>query len=278
MGHPDWQATTSAPVPLMVGSLPTTPPGSSFGPTVISVPNGGLYLIRVGAVNPAQSMLCDITVQHIDTFGNVVYEDVFGGVAAGDILPGSVALLSPSLLRGNIYGSQLSITGTVSSAANLNAIYSSSSISAAHMFADVYTLPLFLADPEPKVSNGASTFGSFVGPTPGGLLAAYNTPVLAPGATTGVVPIVPYSGPAIFTLEQAGVTTTPIDCLLSITGFTVANGANLVYTQVFRTQFANVGFAAPLNLPACFNIFTITNLDGAQNLTARFTLIAGNSA
>jgi hypothetical protein len=276
MGHPDYQANVSSPTPVFIQSFGPFPQGLAFGPVTIQVPAGGSYLISVSAGNNTNALLVDFTIDHLDDNGLVVYEDFFGAVAGGQLGPSGIQTLSPVVLRGNIYGSSLKISGVVASSAVVNTILGTAGVVASGVKFNVYTLPLFLGDPEPRMSCG--NFNDSGGNTPGGLLALlFGTPI-SPGQSIGNGPMAPYSGPAVISLQQSGLATTPTNLLLILNGFTVQAAGSQIVVAEYRTQFVGVGESFPFNFPACFFTWTLTNQDGAQTATPRFSIIADRTA
>jgi len=276
-GHPDWQPVNGTPIPVLVAQLAALAPGF-WGTDTINVSSGGSYLMAVFPSDFSEIGCTDITVKHFDVDGNLVYTDFFGGVVAGEFPLGMPFYNGPTVVRGNIYGSTLQISGQVAAAAFLNGVLSSGAAVASSVDINFYVLPASLSDPEPKVSNGNGYFATLGGAIPGGLLISANALVLGPGVTSGPFPVTPYSGPAALIMSQTGDAATPNELELKIFGYTVAAGGAAVITQSFRNATVTQTYGYELDIAACLNIYEIINHDGAQTATVNANLIAQKSA
>jgi hypothetical protein len=276
-GHPDWQPVNSTPIPVLVAQLTGLASGV-WGGDSVDVSSGGAYLLSVAPSNVSDTGCTDITVNHYDVLGNLVYTDFFGGVVSGSFPLGMPIYNGPTLVRGNIYGSVLKISGQTATTAFLNAVLSSSSAAASSVDINMYIIPNSLADPEPKVSNGNGDFATIGGAIPGGLLISAPALSLGPGVTSGPFPVTPYAGPASLIMNQTGDATTPNELELKILGYTVAAGGTIVLEQSFRNAVVTQTYGYDLDLAAYLNIYEIINHDGAQTSVSNITLIGQKSA
>lgn len=277
-GHPDFIPTNSTPIPVPVGQSLNVPVGT-WGPITLTVTSGGAYAIAIQAHTPANIMLSDVTVQHIDYNGVVVFTEFFGAVPSGGVGSLFLNLAAPTLIRGNIYGSQLKISGQVANTAYVQTLFTALSpgASAADIF--FYTLPNGIGDPDPKLSNGGATLPNFANPTPGNILASFVSFAAAFGTNTGHVCCVPYTGPAVLHLQQQGVSTTPINLRCILQGWTVAGGATIpIWQQTYATTAIVVGEDFDVVIPACLTTIEINNTDGAQNATVNCNLTGNRAA
>jgi hypothetical protein len=278
VGHPDFNNNVSCPVPQFAGSVGTFAVGTTWGPVSIQMPAGGAYLLAVSAVTPANAAAVDITVQHYDPLGNLVYTDFFGAVASGTWGILLAMTNGPTMVRGNLYGSTIQISGKVAVSANINAWLGTSGLVASSVKIVAYSIPLVTADPEPKIFNGSAAISANTGLTPGGLLVSFDNVLLNPGVDSNDTPLIPYSGPAILSWESTGISTSPGNARFIILGYTVANGPTSVYQIRHLSAASGTMVCFPINLPACLNIIQLINADGAQAGTFDVSIVAGNAA
>jgi hypothetical protein len=278
MGHPDYLHVSSGQVPVFAGNIGTFASGV-FGPIDASVLSGGSYLLTVSPQTPANVAITDITVQHLDSLGNVVYTDFFGGTFCGN---GDIAILQvpgPVNLRGNIYGITLRISGNRGTAAFSNAVLGTAGLLTTPVILNLYTLPFSIPDPYPKVFTGGALIGSFTGTTPGGLLATFVGTTLTPSTSSVITPLVPYAGPAIMTYYESGVITTPANAQIAILSYTVASGSGTPVAQSnWTAATARISSSFALSLPSALNVAQATNFDGAQTAVFRSNIVGSMAA
>lgn len=276
IGHPDYQATVAAGVPRLIKNVVTAATGS-WGPVTVPVPAGGSYLLAVRAAVPANVLMTDITVQHLDVAGNEVYRDSYGAVMAGTGASAVLSLPGPTICRGNIYGSTLKVSGMVAASAFINTVLATAGLTASAATIDCYALPVTVADIEPKLCNGSGDLGAFTGLVPGGMLSVWDAVAIAPGGLTQAQPLIPYSGPVIVDFEQTGVTTNAnVD--LRLLSYTVANGATHIQEKVFGSVNGRIGTSWVSALPACLCVGIADNIDGALTATLHVSVTAQRSA
>lgn len=277
-GHPDFIPTNSTPIPVPVGQELNIPPGS-FGPITIDVTSGGAYAIAVNAHTQADILMTDISVEHVDVNGNVVFTDFFGAVVDGAQDSPIFALNGPTFLRGNIYGAQLVISGFVAASAFINAVLGGSGLVASNADLYFYALPNGLGDPEPKMSNGSAKLLTAAPAAPGNMLASLVSQAVAFGNSSVILPLVPYAGPATLFLQQQGVSTTPTNLRLVLQGWTVQSGSGAaVWEQTYATTAAVVGEVFDITLPACLVTAKVNNVDAAQNATVNMNITGVKTA
>lgn len=277
IGHPDFIPTSSTPVPVLLEDMGSFGVGSfSVGPFIVT--GGGAYAISVINATSSDFTATDITVKHFDVAENLVATDFFGAVLAGNTLTGIPFLNGPTVVRGNIYGASMTISGDVAAATWLNTITGLSGLTASPAKLRLYIFPNSLADPEPRISNGTAANTSTGNAIPGTILAQANGLSLGPGVTSAINVLVPYQGPAVFSLRESGVTTTPTNLRAEINHYTVINGTSPCAQQLFAATANIVSLIASINLPSCLSAITWFNTDGAQTCTVVSTIIADKTA
>jgi hypothetical protein len=277
-GHPDFIPTNSTPIPVPIGQELAIPAGS-FGPITIDVTSGGAYAIAVAAVTPADVLMADIYVEHVDLNGNAIFTEAYGAVMVGSGASTQLELSEPTFLRGNIYGSQLVISGRVAASAFINAVLGDAGLVASEANLYFYALPNGLGDPEPKMSNGSGQLGTIGGLAPGNMLVSLVSESVADGASSLIYPLIPYSGDATLFLQQQGVSTTPTNLRLVLQGWTVTNGsASPVWEQTYATAAALIGEVFDIDLPACLVTVKVNNVDGAQTASVNMNVTGSKTA
>jgi hypothetical protein len=276
-GHPDWMAANSTPVPVLVAQSGVLG-GGTFGPNLVPVSSGGAYMIAVGATVAGEVGFADISVTHLDVNGNTVWIDFFGSVmvGSGTVLP--INLPGPTILRGNIYGATLSISGQVGTSAYLNGVLKTAGFTASPVRYRVYMLPSGIGDPDPKMSNGSALLGALTGSTPAGLLLALPGLLLIAAGAAETQALVPYSGPAALGMQVGPGIASPADCIVQIQSYTVANGTSYASRYVLEPTALNQGEVFNLDLPAALNVLVANNSDPANNVTVNLTVVAQNTA
>ena len=277
VGHPDWQPSNSTPISVLIAEETGIAVGA-WGPYTVNVSSSGAYNLSIQAVTQADVLLTDVTIKHLDIAGNTVHSDFFGAVMNGSGLSPGLQLPAPTILRGNIYGSQLVISGKIATSAQCNSILNTSGLVASVLDWYLYVLPNGLGDPEPRINSGLAELGSFTYSTPGGLLVSEIALAVALGTTSASFPLVPYSGPAALYLFESGLSTTPLNAQFHLNGYTVGGGNVPIYSQTYRTPADVTPYVFNIDLPQCLTILTIQNSDGAQALTATCNIIADKSA
>lgn len=275
-GHPDWIPTSSTPIPVLAAEIGTFPAGT-WGPEPVYVTSGGAYMITVAPAVAADYVITDITVQHYDFAGNLVFTDFYGAViagAAGSVLTG---FAGPTVLRGNVYGSLLKISGQVATSAYLNAIAGQTLLVASNAVVNMYILPSTIGDPEPKMSNGSGYVDVTTRPVPGNLLLFFdNANVSASDSELNFC--IPYSGPCVLNYDVSGAASVPSDFLIQLIYYTVVNGSGGYHTIPIQPTAVNTGYQMDLNMPACLCICKIVNNNGAQSETFNVSIIGQKSA
>jgi hypothetical protein len=276
-GHPDFIPYGSTPVAVLVAQDLNVGTGAWTMPD-ISVTSGGAYLIAIGAHTLANVVISDVTVQHVDVNGLVIYSDFFGAVMNGNGIPAQLTLPNPTILRGNIYGSVLRISGLVATSAQINGIMGVAGLVASNLDVNVYIIPINLSDPDPRMSNGGANFGGATGISPGSLLQVYNGTVIPFGTNTGINPIIPYSGPAKLCLRYSGALATGVSLRITLNGWAISNYPNSIFSMNFSGAAQFVGEEFDINIPSCLVTTLIGNADPAVNATVNCTLVADRTA
>ncbi len=280
IGHPDFLAAVSPAPPQFITALGPFGPGGAWGggPFNVQVPSGGSYHIAIFPNLNTAFMCTDVTISHLDSRGVPTHQDFFGGVLAGNGLPGLQGNCNAVILRGNIYGSTLQISGTAAASAFLNAVIPGHAFVATGLTVNVYTTPFALADPQPHVAAAAADVNSFLTVTPQGLLAVMNSPVVTHATSSAFVPVLAYAGPATLEIEQEGVTTGG-NVLLNINGYAVAGGsANIINPRRYKPIPPNQNLTFQLQLQPLLHVYSLTNNDGALDATVLMSLTAAKAA
>jgi hypothetical protein len=276
-GHPDWIAANSAPIPVLIDQISGQAPGG-YGPFTIDVTSGGAYILALSAQQAANLGMADVTVEHFDVAGNLVYTDIFGAVPYGGTGTTVIQMSGPTILRGNIYGSSLQITGAVASSAYLIAVTGKAGLVASNLDINVYILPSGLSDPEPKMMNGSVSLGAATFPTPGGLLLGFSGLNIPLSSNSGPLVCAPYSGPVTLQYVFSGGGFVANDCIVQLLFYTVAAGSG----AYMNMEFVPAGQVTPsvfdINLPSNLCIVKVTNSNAADACTANLSLIAQASA
>jgi hypothetical protein len=276
-GHPDYLSTTGGPVPLLLGNVGSFPVGA-WGPVNVGVIAGGTYLLALEPAVSNETCITDVIVFHFDSNGNVVFVDTFNGVVATSGGSQLIQMSGPTIIRGNIYGTTLSVQGICASSTYMNTLYATSGIVACGVNIEAYVAPYNLPDSNPRVFVGGAILSNLGSVTPGSILFSEPGVNLGPGVNGPRLTIVPYSGPAVLQFQEVGIATTPTNAELVRSSYSVNGGVTPPLTEeVWRLPTQLIGNSFPVNLAPMLNTFSISNLDGAQTGSFRMSLIAGVS-
>jgi hypothetical protein len=277
IGHPDFIQYSSTPVATLIAQLGPFGPGTSAA-QVINCTSGGSYILSITGDNPTNGLMTDVTISHLDVTGYTILQETYGAMPWGQFNVSPIQIEEPVLLRGNIYGTQLSIVFNSATAAYMNTVLGAAGISRANVNCNVYIIPSSLADPDPKVSTSAVFNTADIGNYTQGMLASFNGVAIPFGTDTGQIIVAPYSGPAKLTLRETGVIATPTNILVGIRSYSVANSTNALSNMEFDTVAPSVGYEWDINLPSALNVIKIQNLDGAQNGNVVAAIMADRQA
>lgn len=243
--------------PKFLQTLGTFAVGATWGPINVAMPSGGAYMITVGAA--ASTAGTDVTVDHLDATGNVVYEEFFGAVS--NIFFGGA--IAPTIIRGNVQGVTLRIKGQVCSAAFFST--ASGIIGGQSVTLNVYSLPFALANDIPKIITAG--FGSGV-TAAAGLLLSVDSLAVAFGVTSIPSPnVTPYAGPVTVSFRATGVTVAA-NGRLNLNFWSMAQFLSTgqpLGTVRFMSTGSLVETQISYNLPCAFCSAAIANTDPAQN-------------
>ena len=278
IGHPDFLEHVAPAPPAFVQALGPFGAGGAWGPVNVPMPSGGSYHIAIFPSDTTRFACTDIVVSHLDSRGIPTFQDFYGGVLCGNGLAGLQGNCNAAVVRGNIYGNTLQISGTLASSAYLNAVIPGHAFTAAGASLNVYATPFALSDPQPKVTAAAADVNSFLQLTPQSQLAVINAAVVNFGTTLGPLPLLIYSGPATIDIEQEGVAA-GANMLLTVNGFTVGGGSgNVISPRRYKPLPNGVTQLFPVNLQSLLYVYSVLNSDGAQNATVSMSLAAGKAA
>lgn len=276
--YPDFApAVSPAPATFLAAKGPFGA-GAAWGPFNVAVPSGGSYHLAIFPANTNQFLCTDVIVSHLDSRGIPTMQDFFGGVLVGNGLPGLQGNCNAAVVRGNLYGNTLQISGTAAASAFLNTLIPGHAFTATGLLMNIYSTPFALADPQPKVVAAQADVNSFLSSTPQGLLAVINNAAVAAGGVIGPFPLLAHAGPATIEVEQEGVTT-GANMVLVLNGFTVANGsANVVNPRRYKPLPNLTTSIFQVNIQSMLQTYEVFNLDGAQSSTVTMSVTAGRAA
>jgi hypothetical protein len=278
IGHPDFLAAVSPSPPQFIQALGPFGAGGAWGPVNVQVPSGGSYHLALFPSDSTKFACTDVVISHLDSRGIPNWQDFFGGVLIGNGLAGLQGNANAGVVRGNIYGSTLQISGTAADSAFLNTVIPGHGFVAAGLSVNVYTTPFALADPQPHVAAARANVNSFLSVTPQGLLAVINAAVIPHATSSQFVPVLAFAGPATLEIEQEGVTTCG-NVLLNINGYTVAgSAANVINPRRYKPIPPSQNLSFGLQLQPLLHVYSVTNNDGALDATVLMSLTAAKAA
>lgn len=278
IGHPDFLAAVSPSPPQFIQALGPFGAGGNWGPINVQVPSGGSYHLAIFPTDSAKFVCTDVVISHLDSRGIPTWQDFFGGVLVGNALGGLQGNANAGVVRGNIYGSTLQISGTAADSTFLNTVIPGHAFVATGLSVNVYTTPFALADPQPHVAAARANVNSFLSVTPQGLLAVMNAAVVAHATSSPFVPVLAFAGPATLEIEQEGVTTGG-NVLMNINGYTVSGGAaNVINPRRYKPIPPSQNLSFGLQLQPLLHVYSVTNNDGALDATVLMSLTAAKAA
>ena len=277
IGHPDFLEHVAPAPPAFVQALGPFGAGAAWGPVSVLMPSGGSYHLTIFPTTSTEFACTDIVISHLDARGIPVYQDFYGGVLCGNGLAGLQGNANAAVVRGNIYGNTLQISGTLASSAYLNAVIPGHAFTAAGISINVYATPFALADPQPKVTAAAADVNSFLQLTPQSQIAIVNAASVVHATTLGPLPFLAYSGPATIEITQEGVTTAG-NMALIVNGYTVGGGSGSIVSPRRYKPLPNLTTSIfKPDLQSLLYAYSIVNTDAAQDSTVYMT-VAGSKA
>jgi hypothetical protein len=236
-------AATGVPAVLssVIGTIGPIASGSAWGPITFTFTTGGAYQITFLPTVAGNTCISDVSVTHIDSGGSTTYQERFTISTAGGL--GNLGCI----IRGNLYGNRIQVSGTTGTQAQVNAIFASSP-TVTGFSANVYSRP-YVEDTVPKMLplafDGALLFNSAV---------AIGASVSS--LTIGVLQ--PYAGKAFCSIQSG--TGGGFNLATFIKSFQVA-------VQPYVTWFPTVGGADTAGLDE-FTLDTRIHLMQVTNLAA----------
>lgn len=278
---PDYPDFTPAVSPLPATYVTTLGPfaaGASWGPVAVQLPAGGSYHLTLRPTVLSNYCCTDMFVGHFDTRGVASYQDYYGGVLFGQGGGGSFASCGAAIIRGNLYGVSLQLSGSTCATAFLNAVMPSGGFTATGFSIDVYVTPFALPDPQPKVTVTSPNLHSFVSDTPQTALGVMNDTAVAASSTTFAEPVMAYAGPAVLEITQTGIAAAA-NAQLLISEYTVANGSATPWARRRVKGLASGQYAVfPLSLAPLLRTFAFVNADPANAATVDMLLTGVHAA
>lgn len=174
-------AGIGSPIPAVVAApVQVATVGNPFGPISYTFPIGGAYQLVMQANNPNSACMVDLVINHLDTLGNVVYtEDYTVGL-------GALGNFSQVIVRGNLEGKTLQISGQLATGAQINAYnFIGGPYVGTGLVMGVYSLGQSLSPPTPKIIPSNTTAG---------ILGAFQATSLGAGLSSGLLPLFSYMG------------------------------------------------------------------------------------
>lgn len=252
--------------------------GGNWGPSNVAVPSGGSYHLALFPSLSTEFVCTDVTVSHLDSRGIPTYQDFFGGVLVGNATGGVAGNANAAVLRGNLYGNTLQISGKTASSAFLNAVLPPGGFTAAELSVNVYSTPFALADPQPKVTVAAANINSLVSNTPQTVIAQMNDAAVAAATSTALEPMLAYAGPAVIELLQVGIAA-PGNAQLLVNEYTVTNGSAAPWARRRVRGLATGQYAVfPVNLGPLLRCYQFINADPANAATVDMLVTGGRAA
>lgn len=278
IGHPDFLEHVAPAPPTFLQALGPFGAGGNWGPVNVLVPSGGSYHLAIFPTLSTEFCCTDVTISHLDSRGIPTWQDFFGGVLVGNALAGFSGNCNAAIVRGNIYGNTLQISGTAASSAFLNAVVPGHAFTAAGLSVNVYTTPFALADPQPHVAAAAADVNSFTSITPQSVLFAGNALAIPHASSSALLPVLAYAGPVTMELTQLG-NIAAGNILATLTGYTVAGGSgNPIVTRRYQPLPNGATQLFQVQLAPMLHTFQITNNDPAVDSSTYLAMLAGKAA
>lgn len=197
-------------VPRIVLATQIIGSNTAFGPFDVTFPFGGSYEIACDNLG-LNSQVADITVKHLDQNDVNIYTENY------TVAIGAVGNNNPVIVRGNLQGSKLRITGLTCTSAYMNALgLITGPFTAGNLNLTVYGTSLQIAETRPKMAPSN---------VQGGILQEIEGVALLAGASQGPVQMPSYAGRAIMDAFSPGTLARG-----TIQGFKVVTGATPQFT------------------------------------------------
>ena len=252
--------------------------GAAWVAPAVNMPAGGSYHLVLRPVTLADYCVTDVIVGHFDSRGVSNFQDIYGGVLFGQNGGGNYASCGAAILRGNLFGVQLRLTGQTADSPFINAVIPPGGFTATGFTIDVYSTPFALPDPLPKVTVTTSNLHSLTSDTPQSSLANVRDLNVAASGSSFVEPVMAYSGPAVLEITQTGIAA-PANAQLVVNEYTVANGSGTPWT-IRRVKGLATGqyYAFPVALAPLLRTFQFLNADPANAAVVDMLITATHAA
>jgi hypothetical protein len=185
-------------------------------PAAVTYPLGAAYVILFSPANLVNTFWTDVQVDHLDAGGAIVYRELFSiSNWSNTGLTGGTSASPGCLIRGNLHGQAIKLSGLTVSNANYATVFGAGSNTGITI--TYYSLSYLVPEPRPKVSALVSD----------GILAFIPSLTLAGGATFvyGIIPA--YCGRAFLNTRSPGGGT---GAYVRVVSFSVINGTTGLYT------------------------------------------------
>ena len=262
----------NANAPQLIASVSAIAAGAAWGPFTYNLGGAPAYTLALTPTVAANSCATDVTVQHLDASNNVIYTEFFGAVNAGSWPPYGTS--SVTLIRGNLYGTSIRISGTFAATAFCQAV-NGTALTATGGSIGVYTVPT-------RLQAGAQKLvPSYSGSAPdalGQLWSSGTIGVNVPATATNVVGnLAICQGPVVASFRFTGAVAAPVNPRLVFTFFSVASGS-ATPIAIMRVMTPTIGLESyvSLNFPAALCQMTYSNIDPTVAAVVFANVVAAN--
>ena len=258
--------------PQLIGTTGAFAANATWGPFSFNFGGAPAYTLALTPTNPAQSVATDITIQHLDASGNLVYQEFFGAIPAGIWAPAGTSAVT--LIRGNLYGTSIRINGLSASQAFGSAI-AVGAINITGGTIAVYTVPDRLQAGAQRLVpaySGAQLL------TPGQLWFSGTVGLnVAAGATNNGGIVAPCQGPVVASFRFTGAVAAPVNPRLVLNFYSV-QGGNVTPVAIMRIMSPTIGLETytSLNMPAALCQLIYSNIDPTVAAVVFANIVAQN--
>lgn len=258
--------------PQLIGTTGPFAVNASWGPFTFNFGGAPAYTLALTPANPAQSVATDITIQHLDSQGNLVYQEFYGAIPAGVWAPAGTSAVT--LIRGNLYGTTIRISGLSASQAFGVAI-AVGAITVTGGSIGVYSVPDRLQAGAQRLVpaySGAQLL------TPGQLWFSGTVGLAVnAGATNNGGIVAPCQGPVVASFRFTGAVAAPVNPRLVLNFYSV-QGGNVTPVAIMRIMSPTIGLETytSLNFPAALCQLIYSNIDPTVQAIVFANIVAQN--
>lgn len=240
-----------------IGSIPAQAVNTSWGPYTFTFTTGGGYQITFLPAVAGNVCASDVSITHLDVNGNTVFIDRYTICTAGGL--GNLGCV----IRGNLYGNRIVVSGQTAAQAFITAIFASNPTVTGFSAAPVYSRP-FVEATKPKMIPLAFD---------GTIMNVLGTAVPANAGTTTLQVLQPYSGSAVLFTTNV---TSGAALYNFVSSYSVGNGTGRLYLSPIITVLGtSVGEAVLINLDQRMHQLQYQN-NAATATTIGAQIVAGD--